>query len=369
MDSLTQAVLGAAVGEAVLGKRLGNRGLVWGALVGTLPDLDVLLMPLLDNAADLWWHRGPSHSLLLMVLVSWWSSTWLAKRWKREKVTRKRAGWFVFAVWSTHVLIDCFTVYGTSVWWPLPLPRVALNQLFIIDPVFTLPMLAAVIWVPWLRHKKQLLKRRRINAWGLGLSSGYAALSIFLKYQVSERFDADLARRGVSFERRMEVPTPLNVLLWRSVVDRGSEYWVGYRSVFDSRAMPVRWTVIPKGSEALGADADSRGVKSLTWFCNGWFIARRHARGVWIGDLRFGENLIWGVRGSMLDLRLVFSWDVLRDADGDPIRPWGGIRTEPGETLMRIVRRIFGNQDAWDVPPIRLAGVTGHVPEELAIVP
>jgi inner membrane protein len=369
VDSLTQAVLGAAVGEALLGKRLGNRALVWGAVVGTLPDLDVLLMPLLDNAADLWWHRGPSHSLLVMVLVSWWSSIWLAKRWKRDKVTRKQAGWFVFAVWSTHVLIDCFTVYGTSVWWPLPLPRVALNQLFIIDPFFTLPMLVAVLWVPWLRKKKEISKRRRINTWGLALATAYAGASLALKFHVSSQFDADLARRAVSFERRMEAPTPLNVLLWRSVVDRGSEFWVGYRSVLDRSTTPVRWTVIPKGHDQLGNDADSRGVRSLAWFSNGWYVARRHARGVWIGDVRFGENLAWGVRGSMSDWRLAFSWDVLRDPIGDPLRPWGPSRTNPGETLTRMARRIVGNQQTWDYLPPRLAGITGHVPEELATVP
>ena len=65
----------------MMGRRLGNRALAWGALFGTLPDLDVVFSPLLDNAADLWWHRGPSHSLLLMIAASYWLSPWLAKRW------------------------------------------------------------------------------------------------------------------------------------------------------------------------------------------------------------------------------------------------------------------------------------------------
>ncbi|MBC8126272.1 MAG: metal-dependent hydrolase, partial [Gloeobacteraceae cyanobacterium ES-bin-144] len=174
MDSITQAVLGAAVGECLLGKRLGNRALVWGAFLGTLPDLDVLLSPLLSTTHDLWWHRGPSHSLLVMITASFLMAPWFAKRWKREKVTKARAGWFIFAVWSTHVLIDCFTVYGTSVFWPFPVRRVAFNNLFIIDLFFTLPMLVALIWLAFLRTNKQLALRRRLNAWGLGLATGYA---------------------------------------------------------------------------------------------------------------------------------------------------------------------------------------------------
>ncbi|MGA0846540.1 MAG: metal-dependent hydrolase, partial [Luteolibacter sp.] len=54
MDSLTQATLGAAVGEFLLGRKLGNRAPAWGALLGTLPDLDVVFSPLLDNSGNLW---------------------------------------------------------------------------------------------------------------------------------------------------------------------------------------------------------------------------------------------------------------------------------------------------------------------------
>ena len=42
MDSLTQIVLGASVGEAALGRKVGNRAMVWGAIAGTIPDLDVI---------------------------------------------------------------------------------------------------------------------------------------------------------------------------------------------------------------------------------------------------------------------------------------------------------------------------------------
>jgi hypothetical protein len=64
-----------------------------------------------------------------------------------------------------------------------------------------------------LRTKKQLPQRRRLNAWGLGLASAYALLSVAMKFAASAGFEADLARRGVAFERRMEAPTPFNILL------------------------------------------------------------------------------------------------------------------------------------------------------------
>ncbi len=366
MDSITQAALGAAVGEMMLGRRLGNRALAWGALFGTLPDLDVLVAPFLDNSANLWWHRGPSHSLLVMIAAAWALSPWLATRWRREKISRAWAGAFVFAVWSTHVLIDCFTVYGTSVLWPFSDHRVGFNHLFIIDFLFTLPMLAALVWLAFLRNRKQAAKRRRINAWGLGIAASYALLSVGMKFAASAGFEADLARRGVTPLRRMESPTPFNILLWRSVAEHDGAFWVGYRSVFESRAEPVRWTVYPQGAEELAGLEELREVRRLQWFSDGWWIARRHATGVWMGDLRFGEARTWGDKQGMVDNRLAFAWVVLPAEDGERLRPLHPARMDAGETLGRMMRRIAGDRAAWEATP-RLAGVKGSLPEYLMV--
>lgn len=351
----------------MLGKRMGNRAIGWGAFFGTLPDLDVLVSPFLNHSWNLWWHRGPSHSLLLMVLASWLLAKPLARLWKRDKISAQRAGWFVFAVWSTHVLIDCFTVYGTSVLWPFSDHRVGFNHLFIIDPLFTAPMLVALVWLFFLKTKKQLPKRRRLNAWGLGIASAYALLSIGMKSMASDGFDADLARRGVKYERRMEAPTPFNIILWRSVVDRGNEFWVGYRTVFESKAKPVRWTVYPKRAEALERHKGLREARMVEWFADGWWIARPHAKGAWVGDLRFGEGRLWGARPGMVDMRLTFSWDVLPESKSGKLRPLRMSRPDPGEMLSRMGQRILGKEDRWEANP-RLEGVTGSLPEILEVV-
>jgi len=366
VDSITHAAVGAALGEWLLGKRLGNRALAWGAVIGILPDLDAVSLPFCDAAGVLWWHRGPSHSLLLMVLVSLAAAPWLAKRWKRDKVSKVWAGFFVFVVWGSHVLLDCFTVYGTAVWWPFPVPRVAFNHLFIIDPVFTLPLVVTLCWLAFLRTKKQGPKRRRLNAWGLGLAAAYALLSVGMKFVVSAGFDADLARRGVICRRRMEAPTPFNILLWRSVVDCGDEFWVGYRSVFEFPSSPVRWTVYPQDGNALAGMRDLREVKTLMWFTDGWWIARPHSKGAWLGDLRFDEARSWGDKKTMVDSRLAFAWNINSNDKGDRLQPLHPVRVRPGEILRRMAARLFGDREAWEANP-RLAGVTGSLPEVLEV--
>jgi len=323
-------------------------------------------VPWLDTANRLWWHRGPSHSLLVMLVLCWGLAPWLAKLWKRDKVSRVQAGWVLFWILGTHVLIDAFTVYGTAVGWPLPVKRVALNHLFIIDLGFTLPMLVALLWLAFLRKKNQIPKRRRLNAWGLGLAAGYVLLSVGMKAVVSAGFDADLARRAVTYQRRMEAPTPLNILLWRAVVERGDCFWVGYRSVFERRQTPVRWTVYPKGQDALSGLRSRREVKALQDFTDGWWIARTHAKGAWIGDLRFDEMRSWGDKKGMVDSRMTFAWNLNPDATGERLRQLHATRAQVTETLKRMTARILGNRAAWEANP-RLAGVTGSLPEFLAV--
>lgn len=365
MDSITQAALGAAVGEALLGKKLGNRALAWGALFGTLPDLDVLTAPLLDTAGELAVHRGLSHSLLLMVVASFALAPWLAKRWKKDKITRARAGWFVFLAWSTHVLIDCFTVYGTDVFYPFPMKRVAFNNLFIIDLGYTLPLLVALVWLAF--RKKTDPKRRKIGAWGLGLSTGYVALSFCAKALVSYGFDADLARRGTKFERRMEAPTPFNILLWRSVVDRGDEFWIGYRSIFELPSTPVKWTVVERHKEAFAPMADAREGKILRRFSDDWWIARPTANGVWIADLRFGEMREWNTKKHSVDARPTFSWVFTPETERDRLQMLKPETRDVKTLLMKMAGRIVGQREAWEGNP-RLAGVAGSLPEPLTTI-
>ncbi len=271
-------------------------------------------------------------------------------------------------MWFTHVLIDCFTVYGTSVLWPFSETRVAFNHMFIIDPLYTLPLLVSLVWLAFYRTKKQWKKRVRIRCWGLGLSTAYVAFTIGMKFLASAAFDTDLARRDVTHIRRMEAPTAFNSLLWRSVVDRGDELWVGYHSVFDDRSAPVRWTIYPKQKEAIEPFANQREIKTLQWFSRGWWIARPHAKGVWLADLRFGETRTYDAKPGMVDSEFMFSWSFRPAAERDRLRTVRPEVRDPKDSLKRILARIVGKKERWEANP-RLAGVRGSLPEFLGIAP
>ena len=345
VDSITQAALGATVGALVLGRKVGRPAIGWGALLGTVPDLDALLTPFLDTAWDLWIHRGFTHSLLCMLLVSLLLAKPFSKRWKKQKVTPQEAGIFVFLIWSTHVLIDCFTTYGTQVFSPFSAYPVSFDNLFIMDPLFTLPLLVAVVL--GLRIDLKRWKKRegvRITAICVGISCVYVGLSFWAKYSVSQAIVRDLSERGVKWERKMEAPAPFSILLWRGVVEREDEFWVGYRSILDGSAK-IQWTIYPKNEAVLQKWENSFEVDAVKRFSKGWLIARETQKGVWLVDLRFGEYREWDKRG--LALRPLFAWEYMPEGRGDPMKSRLKKERDFQTMLHRMWARIWGDQERW----------------------
>jgi inner membrane protein len=367
MDWVTHAAVGALTGEIMFGKRMGNRALGWGAGLGITPDLlDTLLALFLSTSGKLTYQYGASHSVLLMVVLSLALPRWLARLWKRSKVTQPQAGMFVGLVWGTHLLVDCLGVRGVQMLWPYPGLPVAFNVLGHSDGIFTTLLLVPLVGLAFLRSKKEQAKRRRLWWWSVGLGSGYVALALLAKWAAGAGFAADLGRRGTAYERRMESPTPWNILLWRGMVDRGDEIWVGYRTPFEWRSTPVRWTVYPRDREAFAQYAASREARRVAAFCMGWWIARTNKTGVWLADLRHGEHRLWGERKGMVDSRLKRSWHLEPAAAGDPLRPIPAEQKHPGDLTRRQLLRTLGNRDDWEATP-RLAGIPGALPELLQV--
>jgi len=183
MDSLTQIVLGASVGEAVLGRKIGNKAMLYGAIDGTIPDLDVLTSYFTDTVSALEIHRGFSHSVVFSVLMAPIFS-WLVTRYESYK-NKKAWAWFFFWVLITHPILDAHTTWGTQLFWPGDL-RLAFKTIFVIDPIYTLPFLSFVILTMF--QKRTSSKRRVFNRIGLGLSTAYLALTLLFKTLETQTF-------------------------------------------------------------------------------------------------------------------------------------------------------------------------------------
>ena len=343
MDSLTQAAVGAVVGELILGKKLGWRGAAWGAFFGTFPDLDVVVLPFLDAAAGIRWHRGLSHSILMMIVASLVLAKPLAKLHKPQGVTSRDMGWLVFWAWSTHVLVDCFTTYGTQIFEPFSNYRVAMNTLFIVDPLFTLPLIVGLVMALRLDPKK-FIKRRRIMKLAVAVSCLYFAFGFTMRLCAENRMREALIDKIPNGELVAVSPSSFNTILWRGLIESEKGYYLTYWSPFDHGEPTFKY--FPKNRELAKDFEDEDALVALKWFSRGHWIAREGDDGTLvIIDMRFTE-----IRDPHNGkLQPIFQWHMGADKEGEVmapmLRPQG---LDYGAAVVLLWHRIWGTREDWD---------------------
>ena len=280
MDSLTQIVLGGAVGEAVLGKKVGNKAILWGAIGGTIPDLDTIPGLFLDTVSRLEIHRGFSHSIVFAILVSPMLGYLISKIY-RKKQEANWWGWTQLMFWAifTHPLLDIFTTWGTQLLWPAEW-RIAIQSIFVIDPLYTLPFLVCLIIVLF-------IKRIKWNRLGIALSSFYLLITVGLKVYVDNVFEKELARNNFEYSRFDSRPTPLNAILWTSNVELDNSFLITYYSIFD-RNQELEFFEFPKNDELLNPYRNDPQIERLIQLTKGFYTTEKTSDGIAINDLRFG---------------------------------------------------------------------------------
>jgi inner membrane protein len=268
MDSLTQIALGAAVGTAVLGRKVGARAAVWGAVCGTLPDLDVLL-PYGDPVRDFTFHRAESHSLFWLTVASPFIA-WVIARLNRRAGASFREWWLLaWLALATHPLLDAFTIYGTQLLLPFSDYPVGVGSVFIIDPLYTVPLMVSVVAALWLRGRDPA-RATRWNATGLALSTLYLGWGVAAQSHVEGVVHRTVAATPLADARALVTPTPFNTLLWRVVVMDDDGYHEGYYSLLDDRPQ-VRLTRHASDTRLLEPLRDDWTVRRLAWFSKGFY--------------------------------------------------------------------------------------------------
>ena len=273
MDSITQIVLGAACGEAILGKKIGNRALLFGAIGGTIPDLDVFVGKILyNNEIDsMAFHRGFMHSFLFAILgaIAFGALVfWFYNRGKRYGMTTQKDWmWLFFASIFTHPILDSFTAYGTQLFAPFSNYRVAFNNISVADPLYTLPFLVLLIVVMFLKRTSS--KRRLFLKLGLGVSSFYMMFTLVNKYHVHGVYKRALAEEQIDYLRFQTQPTILNNFLWYGIAETTDAYFVGFYSILDATPTVSKWHRLPKNHDLLGDMP--KDLETLSWFSGGYY--------------------------------------------------------------------------------------------------
>lgn len=287
MDSITHLFLGGALAVAMAPPRHRRMALLAGAVLNTLPDLDVLPLALVeDPVAVMTWHRGITHSLLVLPLLAvllWWL---LRDRLALLRDAPARGFWLILACLLAHPLIDAFTVYGTQLFWPLSLPPAMWSSLFIIDPTFTLPLVIGCVLAFALQDA---VRARRAATVGFALAVAYVGWSQVAKWQVERIAARDLAAIGLQDAPRFSTPMPFNTLLWRVVAMTPDGFVEGERSLVADRG-PMRFQRYRSDTDAIAAVAGYAPVQRLRWFNHGFMKAERRDGRLVLSDLRMGAE-------------------------------------------------------------------------------
>jgi inner membrane protein len=154
LDSLTHIVLGAAIGDLILGKQLGRKAMFVGALAKTIPDFDIFYTGLEDPFKYMCHHRGHTHSLLWETLYAF-PIAYLFYRLFSKKVSFKRWAWLFLACLWGHSLLDVCTNFGTQIFLPITNHAYSSNNLAIVDIFFTLPMLSLLIIAIFMKNQSK----------------------------------------------------------------------------------------------------------------------------------------------------------------------------------------------------------------------
>ena len=346
MDSLTQAVLGATVGVAVAGRRVGARkAALAGAVLGTAPDLDVLITHG-DPVTNYVMHRGATHSLIIQALATPLFAEPLCRLFRGLRDRRATAYAMVYLVFATHALLDAMTIYGTKLLWPLTDHPFGVGSMFIIDPLYTLPLVVVTLWSLFSAGLS-----RRLGRWttaALAVSTLYLGWSVVGQSIITARAERVLEARGIAAERLAITPTAFNTLFWRGIAitgkgqenENGKAHGDRYLNLYipllgDDTAVAVhshdRGTGLPFCLDSLPAARD------VLAFSGGFARFERRREDLMVADLRMG-----------IEPGYAFDFAVAR---------WDGRVFTPIEPRRVRSPRMRGGDLAW-----LLAGIRGNPP-------
>ena len=322
MDPLSQGVLGAALPQATAarGRYAGSAG-VLGFLAGMAADLDVLIRSSTDPLLFLEYHRQFTHSLVFIPAGGLICALVLHRLMGRRRGLRFRQSWLYCTLgYATHALLDACTTYGTMLFWPVSDTRIAWNTISIIDPLFTLPLLLAVVLAA--RRQRPLFARV-----GLLWACTYMALGLWQRNEAIDMGQALAESRGHHPLRLEAKPSFANILVWKVVYETGDRYYVdAVRAGLAPRVFAgssVLKLDIPRDLPWLERNSQqARDVERFRWFSNG-YVARDPLHPDRVIDIRYSmipNELapLWSIqlrRGARVDEHA--NYLVHRDAGGN----------------------------------------------------
>jgi inner membrane protein len=302
MDPITQGTVGAAFAQSTANKNNILRIGVIGFLAGLAPDLDVLIRSSNDPILFLEYHRQFSHSLFFIPFGSLIVALLIFPLVKKS-MSLKTVYIASFLGYATHGLLDACTSYGTQLFWPFSNERVTWNNISIVDPLFTIPILILVGTA--IKTRKKLF-----SFFAIGWATFYLSLG-FVQYERALSTAIELANsRGHNAERLTLKPSFGNLILWKSIYQHEEKFYVdAIRTVRSSTwcsGENIRMFDYQYHLPSLDKDSQQRkDIERFRWFSQDYLGFDKE------------ENLVTDVRYSMIPNKIAPMWGLVIDDQKD----------------------------------------------------
>jgi inner membrane protein len=337
LDSLTHIVLGACIGEAIAGKKLGKRAMLAGAVAQSIPDVDFLSTFWLRDAGDIIGHRGFTHSILFGILATIFLS-WIARTVFRGNGVPWKTWFLLIGVnVATHLFIDGFNAYGVGWLEPFSHKRFSFHVLFVADPFFS-------FW-PFLGFMALLVLRQRSSRrklwWklGIGISTVYLLYATVNKLIVQADVRRNLAAQHIAADNYIVTPTPFNSWLWFVAAKDKGGYYISHRSVFDKKE-GIRFMYFPQNDSLQKEVKNQKELGNMIRFADHFYTLERKTDTIQINVLRFGQIVGW------YDPEESFTFYYYFDHPGSNkiVAQRGRFKRWNRETILALWRRVKGNK-------------------------
>lgn len=274
----------------MLGKQLGKKALLIGAIVHSLPDIDVIASLWLPPAENLLAHRGVTHSLLFD-LTATLLFTYLASAFYAAKNISSRKWALFFSIeLSLHLFIDLFNNYGTGLLEPFDNTRFSFDALYVADPFFSLWTVTGLTALALTRTNHR--HRKRWSRFALIASLLYLSYAVFNKLNMEKQVHQAAATQVPGYQEIFTTPAPLNNWLWFVAIKTDSGFFTGYKSAL-KQAQSLDLTFFPQNRNLPINQKQAHEMLLLRLFSRGWYTLEQRKDTLVFNDLRFGQVIGW----------------------------------------------------------------------------
>ena len=296
MDPVSQGAFGAIFAQTISNKKKLLVGSILGCIAGLAPDLDIFIRSSTDPLLKLEFHRQFTHALVFIPVGALLVTLFLRVLFKNY-LSWSETYFFCFLGYATHGLLDACTSYGTQLLWPFSDVRISWNNISVIDPFLTIPVIAFVIITV-------LSKNKLIPFLGISYIFLYLGFGLIQENRAEEVGKSIALMRGHESKRLTVKPSLGNLFLWKTIYEDKGFYYVDAVRLFDTKEY-CEGTKIKKlnnSTDFIDLNKNSQqylDIKRFDWFSQG-YLGVGQSKNIII-DVRYSAvpnevDGLWGIK-------------------------------------------------------------------------